>query len=126
MFYADFVLTNKSQSCRRSPQNIQVIINGVPIQRAINAFELQAVLPRSTVFSRVAIARKRGTYSVPDVIDVTNDDDDDCDDNEDVAAEESTTSPVTMPRVLLSPEAVVSSSVILAKREEFFREGLLF
>ena len=54
----------------------------------------------------MAIARKRGTYSVPDVIDVTNDDDD-CDDNEDVAAEESTTSPVTMPSVLLSsPEAV--------------------
>ena len=53
----------------------------------------------------MAIARKRGTYNVPDVIDITNDDDD-CDDNEDVAAEESTTSPVTMPSVLLSPEAV--------------------
>ena len=62
----------------------------------------------------MAAARRRGTYSVPEVIDFTAIDDDEeedhnADEEEDVAAvgEDSTTSPVTMPSVLLSPVAAV-------------------
>ena len=61
--YAEFVLKNKSHFM--SSVTIQVIVNGIPIQRAINAYELQGILPRSTVYSRVAAAKRRGAYSVP-------------------------------------------------------------
>ena len=65
----------------------------------------------------MAAARRRGTYSVPEVIDFTSNNDDDgsdCDDDEDVAAvgEDSTTSPVTMPSLLLSPVAVGGANVM--------------
>jgi hypothetical protein len=41
-----------------------VIVNSVPIKQAICAYELQGTIPRSTVYSRVATARARGTYDV--------------------------------------------------------------
>ena len=41
-----------------------MIVNGITVQQAIRACELQGIVPSSTVYSRVKVARAKGVYNV--------------------------------------------------------------
>ena len=110
----------------------QVIVNNLRVEEAIWACRLhETISPRSTVYSRVAMARERGTYDVLKlrdeqeikklIIEVHDDSDDD--DDEDAnktnrSKRKKDLSPVTMPSSVLSLASGITagdSSTTLSK-----------
>jgi hypothetical protein len=41
-----------------------VIINGITIQQALNAYDLHGVIPVNIIYSRVKTSRENGTYNL--------------------------------------------------------------